>query len=103
MIQVTENQLSQVEYLIDQSVKGNHVLFDTLIVRRIFQKSGHLNLKDEDAYAAEPHIEKLILKDSIEQKKAYLDTLDEKTYELVVKTYFSIVENHIFENLKEVH
>ena len=36
VIEVSKNQLSQVEYLIAQSIQGNHVLFDPEMLREAF-------------------------------------------------------------------
>ncbi len=101
MIYVTKNQLDQVEYLIHQSIQGNHILFDTETVRKIFWEHSHLS--DSEAYAVEHHIEKLILLPSLEQKKAYLEQMDTTTFEKVVRTYFNIVENSLFEKSQVLH
>lgn len=105
MIYVSKGQLRQVEYLIGQSIQGNHVLFDADTVRRVF--AGELPLEeplaDGEAYAVEHHIERLILQPTLIQKRAYLERLDRKTYERVVRTYFNIVENNLFENREVRH
>jgi hypothetical protein len=104
VIEVSKNQLSQVEYLIEQSMKGYHVLFDTTELRRVFRARGKPDnvLTEEEAYAVEPIIEKLIQEPTIERKRALLEGLDRRTFATVVRTYFSIVENNLFEKL-EVH
>jgi hypothetical protein len=108
VIYVSEKQLHQVEYLIDQSIQGNHILFDPEMVRRVFQKKGagpgdSSILNEEEAYSVEHHIERLILQPTLIQKRAYLEKLDAKTYEWVVRTYFNIVENNIYEKLEVKH
>ena len=110
MIYVNQKQLDQVEYLIEQSSRGHHVLFDLEVIREVFAR-GRLEAaqkthkapkkskrKLEDA--AEKHIEKLIMQPTLVSKRAYLENLDFDTFEHVVRTYFSIVENNIFEDLK---
>ena len=37
MIHISKHQLAQVEYLLEQSAQGNHVLFDTDELRRVFE------------------------------------------------------------------
>lgn len=106
LIYITKNQLSQVEYLIDQSIQGNHVLFDLDTVRKVFWNGPtpfSPPLTDEDAYSVEHHLERLISQPSLGEKRAYLEALDSETYEKVVKTYFNIVENNIYENLEVRH
>lgn len=107
MIYVSKNQLNQVEYLIGQSILGNHVLFDTEALRRVFD-SPELSptasdSQDEENYSVEHHIERIILQPTIAQKRAYLEKLDRDTFERVVRTYFNIVENNLYEQMEERH
>jgi len=102
MIYVSEEQLQQVEYLINQSKKGNHILFEPKVVRQVFQNQNKA-VSDKDAYSVEHHIEQLIVLPSLRKKKAYLKMLDSQTYQLVVRTYFNIVENNIFESCEVRH
>ena len=102
MIYVSEDQLNQVEYLIDQSVQGNHVLFDPQLVRSVFKDYGS-EIDEQEAYEVEHHIEKLIDTKTLDEKKAYIDQLDSATLSLVVRTYFNIIENNIYENLEVTH
>lgn len=107
MIYVSQDQLKQVEYLIQQSAQGNHVLFDPDTVRRIFAKDdvtlGCGRVDETDAYSVEHHIERLIEQPTLGEKRAYLDRLDPDTFERVVRTYFNIVENNIYETLEIRH
>ena len=102
MIYVSKKQLDQVEYLIGQSIQGNHVLFDSDTVRRVFDRQSD-DFSDEDAYSVEHHIERLILQPSLSEKRAYLEHLDPETFDRVVRTYFNIVENNLFENIEVRH
>lgn len=101
MIYVTQSQLDQVEYLLSQSIQGNHVLFDLDTVRRVLSKDD--DFTEEDAYAVEHHIERLIAQPSLREKRAYLERLESRTHDQVVRTYFNIVENNLFENLGAKH
>lgn len=105
LIYVSKNQLNQVEYLIGQSIQGNHVLFNLEDVREVFIKGRSQNsieLTPDEAYSVEHHIERLMIQPTLAQKKAYLERLDKRTFAHVVKTYFCIIENNIFE-VMEVH
>lgn len=104
MIYVSKRQLEQVEYLISQSIQGNHVLFDLDSVRQVFwheHTTWETSFTSEDAYSVEHHLERLILQPTLAQKKAYLEQLDNLTYRKVVRTYFNIIENNLFEK-KEI-
>ncbi len=106
MIYVSKDQLDQVEYLIQQSIQGNHVLFDSETVLRVLREphaptSGSSDL--EESYSVEHHLERLIEQPSLEKKRAYLDGLDTETYARVVRTYFNIVENNLYESAEVRH
>ena len=96
MITVSKDQLDTVEYLLDQSSKGNHVLFDLEVVRKVFSLNQN-PMQENEAYEVEHHIEKIISLQSIDQQKAYIELLPEEVLYRVIKTYFNIVENNLFE------
>lgn len=107
MIYVNQKQLDQVEYLIEQSCRGHHVLFDADIIRAAFggaQISRQIEIDDEadeqETETTEKHIENLILQPTLVSKRAYLENLNIETRDRVVRTYFSIVENNLFEALE---
>ncbi len=101
MIYVSEENLRQVEYLIGQSIQGNHLLFDAESVRLVLGSDLHSCIEPEESYEVEHHIEALIQQPSLMQKRAYLEKLDSSTYAKVVRTYFNIVENNLLESLDE--
>ena len=102
LIYISKDELDHVEYLISQSIKGNHLLFDIHAIRKAYnQKESEPNEKQKIRIAR--HIVKMIVLPSIARKRAYLERLDEKTYDMVVRTYFSIVENNMLEMRREIH
>lgn len=105
MIQVSEEQIRQIEYLIEQSIMGNHVLFDVARIREVFVGRG--GRPDEtsptQAQAIENHIEKMIGLPTLIQKRAYLERLDNRTYRMIVRTYFNIVENNLYDHGEAAH
>ncbi len=103
MIYIDEEQLDQVEYLINQSVQGHHVLFDFQKIKDVLKQNESHCFDNEEAYGVEHHIEHVLSKPTLSEKKAYLDQLDEETLEKVIRTYFNIIENNVLENLKEAH
>ncbi len=102
----TQNKY-QFEYLIEQAIRGNHVLFDHSTLTRILKdgaKSGLLDpLSEEEAMGLESHIEQLVSEGSLERKRAYLESLDSRSYAWVVKTYFNIVENNLSDSKETLH
>ena len=102
MITVSQAQLDNVEYLIKQSTQGNHVLFELDLVRRVFTHASR-PMDEGEAYEVEHHIEKLMVMNGYDKQKAYIDNLPEEVLHRVIKTYFNIVENSMFESSKERH
>lgn len=105
MIYVNQKQLDQVEYLIEQSCRGHHVLFDADIIRAAFGAAQiEIEVEEEteelETETTEKHIENLILQPTLVSKRAYLENLNIETRDRVVRTYFSIVENNLFEALE---
>ncbi len=115
MIYVNQKQLDQVEYILQQSAQGHHILFENDEIRRVFE-TARLTIRTEfeprpqrkldgkgEPTEAEKHIENLILQPSIVSKKNYLENLTPEMFQDVVRTYFSIVENNIFEGMEFSH
>lgn len=102
MIHVTKDQLQTVEYLIHQSRQGNHVLFDHALVKKVFTTPSQ-PMTEEESYEVEHHIEKLIALETLTQQKIYLDRLESNTLFRVIKTYFNIVENNLYETKPLMH
>ena len=96
MITINQNQLDTVEYLIQQSAQGNHSLFDLDLVRKVFSIKTD-PMSEAQAREVESHIETLITLDTFEKQKAYVEALPEEVLYRVIKTYFNIVENNMFE------
>ena len=72
------------------------------MVRRVFTLPV-ANMNTDEAYEVEHHIEKLISLGSFDKQKAYVENLPEEILYRVIKTYFNIVENNLFENLNTRH
>ena len=102
MITVSQAQLETVEYMIQQSTQGNHILFDLDLVRHVFTQSA-APMNETEAYEVEHHIERLIALDGFYKQRAYVEQLTEQTLHRVIKTYFNIVENSLFESKLPKH
>jgi len=95
----------QVEYLIHQSIQGNHILFDNRTLRAVFWKAKSFSapLTKQEMAQVKQHITCLIQKPSLMEKKAYLKNLNQKTLEKIVKIYFCIVENNLYKKIGSYH
>ena len=97
-MQLDENRLLQMEYLVDQSRMGHHLLFDNATVSRVFTEE---NENDEAMFQVEnlARIQDLLAefmdKSTLKEKRRFLDTLEDEDHDLLVRTYFNIIENSI--------
>lgn len=105
VIQIEADKLQEIEYLLSQSVQGLHHLFDNEIIANILKTP----TEDIDFFNID-NIKKVqgILSDFIAQKtmvekQRFLKNLDKKSYELLVRTYFNIVDNAVLESSKFKH
>ncbi len=107
--EIPKELIGQVEYLIQQSMRGHHFLFDERLLREVLSPAWaqelSQTLSEEDAMGIEEHIETLIRQPTLAHKRAYLEALsarDLRTYAWVVKTYFNIIETNMLETQQEV-
>jgi len=92
-----EKNLEQIEYLLYQSTQGIHFMFNNQeLIKVLSQKNLEKKLKDQaNVQKVQDLLTKLIERPSIQEKKLFLETLDEDTYELLIRAYFQLVENTI--------
>jgi hypothetical protein len=91
------------EYLIHQSLQGNHLLFEPENIRRALDPKMLLPLSETEACSVEQHIERLVDSSTLERKRAYLERLDPKTYAWVIKAYFNLIETNLYESQEVLH
>ena len=99
MVYIDKNQLEQVEYLFSQSAQGLHILFDNADIRRVLsQPTEELDFFTfENVDRIQKILSEFVGKSSLRAKMDFLEKLDQDTYDLLLRTYFNIVENSIFE------
>jgi len=90
-----EENLDEIEALLAQSMKGHHLLYDNQKIAEILKTP----TEDMDFFSVE-NIEKvqelfalLIHEGTFPEKQSFLDKLDSKSYEIVLRTYFHILES----------
>jgi hypothetical protein len=98
MVYLEKDQLAQAEYLFAQSANGLHLLFDNDTIKRVMSRPAD---KDHFSFENSQKVQKIlsefISKPGLKEKKAFLQTLDLENHDLLVRAYFNIVENSIFE------
>ncbi len=106
IVYVNDDQLDQVQYLLEQSASGNHILFDNDTVKRVKltdESSLEPELKHIAEQEAEQIFEKLVTFPTLESKRTFLSRLDPKTYIDVVRVYMNIALNQTKSPIDRLH
>jgi hypothetical protein len=102
---VEQDKLEQLEFLLKQSLKGIHLLFENSDIARVLSRTQD---KDNKPFSMEKLKEMqslltdFISQESLQDKRDFLEGLSEADYELLVHTYFNLLENSIKDD-KIVH
>ncbi|RME17061.1 MAG: hypothetical protein D6797_03220 [Bdellovibrio sp.] len=100
-----EKSLDKIELLLAQSMKGFHHLFDNETIAKILQTPTEsldfFNYKNMDKIQS--LFSELIQKESYHEKIIFLENLTPEEYEMLVRTYFHILENSILASNQEKH
>lgn len=100
-----EQSMQEIEYLLAQSTKGLHLLFNSSHIKSALQEpvNGIQDFDKEDRNKVQNVFGNFIEKNSFAEKEEYLAQLNEEDRELLIKAYFHIVENTIKRTTKLVH
>lgn len=105
MVNIEETSLERMEALLSHSAMGVHVLFENKDIAEVLR-----DVKDDkDFYSFEKMkkvqdvMTELIAKKTYFEKVAYLQTLDQESYQMLVRAYFHIVENTVRANHEHSH
>lgn len=94
-LSLDENRLIQMEYLLEQSRNGLHLLFDNNTISRVFSSPGEENtlFKVENLTRIQNLLAQFMEKESLRKKRDFINGLNQKDHDLLVRTYFNIIEN----------
>ena len=105
MLEIKQADLNEIELLLNQSIKGYHFLFDHKQVAQILKTP-----TESIDFFNKPNIQRiqellteLLSKKSFHQKQSYLNSLTSHNFELLVRTYFHIVDSTVMASLKNTH
>lgn len=97
---VEKHQLEKMENILAQSMKGVHVLFDNKTISRLL--STPTDQEDFFNFENVNRIQDLFVGfmkcETIHDKHDYLQSLSPESYEILIRAYFNIVENTLYEN-----
>jgi hypothetical protein len=97
---IEEKSLERMEALLSHSAMGVHVLFDNKSIAEVLRQVKD----DKDFYdfnkmkKVQDVMTELIAKRTYIEKVAYLKSLDQESFEMLVRAYFHIVENTVRAN-----
>ncbi|MBI3016982.1 MAG: hypothetical protein HYY62_03165 [Deltaproteobacteria bacterium] len=110
-MQVDPSQIEQVEYLFNQSAKGNHVLFDPDDIKIALSsekslekmKGDYLDTFDLKTLQKMRDLLDLLMRQStVSEKKHFIKTLPYDSKQLLIKAYFNILDNTLFQNKEHI-
>lgn len=102
---IKEKGLEKMEALLKQSAQGIHVLFDNqTIARAMSKKHDDRDFLDFNKMKRiQDVMTELVTKTNYYDKVAYLEALDEGSFDMLVRTYFHIVENTVRSTSEHSH
>jgi len=104
-LKINPSHLDQIEHLLAQSMNGIHLLFDNETIARILKKPTEeidlFHLKNMDRI--QNLFAQFIHKGSFQEKQIFLSSLDPADYELMLRTYFHIVDNSMYSAQLDLH
>ncbi|MFK8137165.1 MAG: hypothetical protein AB8E15_02285 [Bdellovibrionales bacterium] len=96
-LKLDENRLQQMEYLLDQSRNGHHLLFENSTIARVFSRKAEDNtmFKIDNLARIQDLLAKFMEKETLRKKRDFVHSLNHTDHDLLVRTYFNIIENSI--------
>lgn len=94
---VQEKSLERMEALLKQSAMGIHILFDNQAIAHVMSQGKD----DKDFFdfnkmkRVQDVMTELIAKKTYNEKVSFVRDLDDEAFEMLVRTYFHIVENTV--------
>lgn len=103
--QVFEDNLAAVEDLLSQSVKGFHFAFDRDDIKLALGSpiNGISDFSMENSDEVQEIFFEFVKKKTLQEKEYFLNSLTIKDRELVIKTYFNILENTLKKCMFDLH
>ncbi len=105
VLEIKQKDLTEMEMLLNQSVKGHHFLFDHRKIAQILKTpTEEINFFSKENI---DHIQKLLTgllsQKSFYKKQSYLNSLDHRNFEILVRLYFHILDSTVMASLKSTH
>lgn len=104
-IKINEKNLQEIERLLGQSLNGLHLLFDNQRVAEILSRPTELEdlFEGSKVDRVQTLFTSLIEHESFFDKLCFLRELDDESYEILLRTYFHILDNTAKAATKSFH
>jgi len=103
MMFITPEQLEQLEFLLDQSTQGIHHLFEHRHIEDVLSEDGDLPFSSGEVKMVQKLLNRLLVQPTITLKRAFISRLSDEEKRLLLRSYFNIVENTIYDATSELH
>lgn len=105
MTDLTHDCLERMDQLIYQSAKGIHILFDKRDIVKAIQANDPTLEENtiEKLKLVQELLYKFIRIEAMQDKRSYLETLNDHEQALLIRAYFKIVDNSILNKLSDKH
>lgn len=97
-MQINSTHLDQIEHLLAQSMNGIHLLFDNATIAKVLR----IPTEDDELFAfqnldrIQDLFSQLVQHESFQSKVSFLKSLETDAFEMLLRTYFHIVENSLY-------
>lgn len=95
---INESHLDEIEHLLAQSMNGIHLLFDNETIANILKTPTEevelFSLKNMNRI--QELFTQLVEKETLYEKQDFLNSLERESFEMLLRTYFHIVDNSLF-------
>ena len=97
-IKINDAHLDQIEELLAQSMNGIHLLFDNETIARILKTPTEsldlFHFRNLDKI--QELFTEFVRNETLQEKRMWLESLDSGSFEMLLRTYFHIVDNSLF-------
>lgn len=104
-VYLNENQVNNLKCILNQSEQGIHVLFENSLIAEVFRKpySEDEFFEVDNLKRIQDDILKLLQIKTLQDKKDFINSLDEESQHRVVRAYFYMIENNLRSSQKRPH
>ncbi len=102
---IHEKHLDEIEFLLAQSMNGVHLLFDNTEIAQVLNKPTEEKelFSFENMDKIQDLFSQLIEKSSVPEKLDFIHGLPTHEFELLLRTYFHILDNTVLANTELKH